>query len=225
MEKKFEKIKKIVERHCSCSAHSMDHILRVYNLCGRLGRGEKIDWQVLKAAALLHDIGRTKEDGDKSGQTDHAVVGAEMAGKILRKLGFSDKKIEHIKHCILTHRYRRSDRPETKEAKILFDADKLDSLGAIGVARSFAWAGRHNAYLYRIADINKYIRQNLGGKINGKIRDKTEHSPQIEYKTKLKFLLKRLYTSKARKIGRERMKYLREFLRKLEKEIKGEVVK
>jgi uncharacterized protein len=187
----------------------------------RLGQGAKIDWQVLKAAALLHDIGRAEEDKDKSGKIDHAVVGAEMAEKILEKLGFSDEKIRHIKHCILTHRYRRGDKPKTKEAKILFDADKLDSLGAIGAARAFSWAGRHNAHLYRTADINKYIRQNLGGKINGKIKDKTEHSPQIEYKTKLKFLVRRLYTPQARKIGRERKGYLKEFLRRLEKEVKG----
>ncbi len=221
MEKKFEKIKRIVEKELFCSAHKMDHIMRVYNLCLHLAKGEKIDFDVLKAAALLHDIGRDEEDKDESGATDHAIVGAKMAEKILKKMKFSREKTERIKHCILAHRYRGAEAPETKEAKILFDADKLDSLGAIGVARGFAWVGRHNAYIHRVADVKKYTRQNLGGEIKGIIRDKTRHSPQIEFETKLKFLVNKLYTKKAKKIGRKRMRYLENFLKRLEKEIKG----
>ena len=222
MEKKFERIKKIVEKKLSCSAHKMDHIMRVYNLCLRLARGEKVNLAVLKAAALLHDIGRAEEDKDKSGATDHAIAGAKMSAPILKKLKFSSNEIKHIEHCILTHRYRAGRRPETLEAKILFDADKLDSLGAIGIARAFVWVGKNEANIYKMLD-KAYIKDNLNGNAHGRIKDKTKHSPQIEFETKLKFLEDKLYTKKAKKIGKERMKYLKNFMYRLEKEIKGEL--
>ncbi len=96
MEKKFQKIKDIVERELSCSAHSMDHVMRVYNLCLHLAENENIDLDILKTAALLHDIARVKEDNDSTGNTDHAILSSEMASPILRNLGFSEDKIKYI---------------------------------------------------------------------------------------------------------------------------------
>jgi len=222
MEEKFQKIKEIVERELSCSAHNMDHIMRVYNLCLHLAENENIDLDILKAAALLHDIARVKEDNDSTGNTDHAILSSEMAGRILRNLEFSEDKIKCIQDCIVSHRYRTGNRPQIKEAQILFDADKLDVLGAIGVARSFVWIGRNNAKIYADVDIDEYIKDNLGGKINGRIQDKTKHSPQIEFETKLKFICDKLYTKKAKQICAERTKFYKNFLDRLEKEIKGE---
>ncbi|KPJ57205.1 phosphohydrolase [Parcubacteria bacterium DG_74_2] len=222
MEEKFRKIKEIVEKELSCSAHSMDHVMRVYNLCLHIAENEEIDLDILKAAALLHDIARVKEDNDFTGNTDHAILSSKMAAPILQKLSFSDDKIKHIQDCIVSHRYRTGNKPQTKEARILFDADKLDVLGAIGIARSFVWVGRNNAKIYANVDIDEYIKDNLGGKINGRIQDKTKHSPQIEFETKLKFLCDKLYTNKAKKICRERTKFYKNFLNRLEKEIKGE---
>ena len=94
-----------------------------------------VDIDILLTAVLLHDIARVKEDQDNTGKTDHAIVGAEMAEIILKKLNYPPEDIEKIKHCIQTHRYRTSSPPASKEAKILFDADKLDLLGALGIAR------------------------------------------------------------------------------------------
>lgn len=221
MNQKFQKIKKAVKKELSCSAHDMDHVIRVYNLAMRLAKNEKVDREVLKAAVLLHDIARVKEDNDHSGKTDHAILSAKMAAPILKKLKFKDKKIKHIQECIISHRYRTGEKPKTKEAKILFDADKLDVIGAIGIARSFVWVGRNNAKIYRKTDIKKYVNDNLGGKVNGRIRDKTKHSPQIEFQTKLKFLIDKLYTKKAKKIGRERLEFYKNFLKRLKKEIDG----
>jgi len=225
MKSKFEKIKSIVEKELvgSDSAHNMDHVMRVYNLCLHLAKGEKIDLDVLKAAALLHDIARVKEDDDHSGKTDHALLGAKMAESILKIFHFSKDKIGHIKNCIVSHRYRTGRDPVTTEAKILFDADKLDTIGAIGVARSFVWVGRNNAKIYSDVNIEKYAKDNLGGKINGRIRNKKLHSPQIEYKTKLIFLLNKLHTKKAKEICKKRIKFYDNFLKRLEKEIKGEL--
>lgn len=223
MEQKFQKIKKFVEKELSCSAHNMDHVMRVYNLSLHLAEGEKVDLEVIKAAALLHDIARAREDNDRSGNINHAILGSQMAISILKKLGFSKEKIKHIQDCIISHRYRTGDEPKTKEAQILFDADKLDALGAIGVARGFVWVGKHNAQIYSDVNIKNYIDDNLGGKINGRIKDKTKHSPQVEFETKFKFLTSKLHTDKTRKIGKERTEFYKSFLKRLKKEINGEI--
>ena len=217
---KFQKIKKIVEKEVDCSAHGMDHIMRVYNMCLTLAKGEKADLEVLKAAALLHDIGGSREMADPSGKTDHAVEGAKMAESILQKLGFAEKKIRHIQDCIVSHRYRSDNQPKTIEAKILFDSDKLDVLGAIGIARGLAWVGKNGAYIYRKTSLEKYAKENLaGGKPGGRIKDKTKHSPQMDFETKLKFIPGKLYTKKAKRIGKERMIYTKDFLKRLEREV------
>ena len=221
MEQKFQKIKEIVEKELSCSAHNMDHVMRVYNLALRLAENEDVDLEVLQASVLLHDIARVKEDNDFTGKIDHAILGAKMSKPILEKLGFPTEKIKHIQNCIVAHRYRTGHKPRTLEAKILFDADKLDALGAIGVARSFVWVGRNDAKIYRKIDIEKYAMENLGGKINGKIQDKTKHSPQIEFETKLKFLPEKLYTEKGKKMAEERLDFYKAFLNRLEQEIEG----
>jgi uncharacterized protein len=222
-EKNFQKIQVAVEKELSCSAHNMDHVLRVYNLALHLAKGENVDLDVLKAAALLHDIARVKEDNDQTGQTDHAILSAEMCVQILKEVNFSAEKIKHVQDCIISHRYRTGNEPKTLEAKILFDADKLDTIGAIGIARSFVWVGGNKAKIYSDIDLDKYIAENLGGKINGRIQDKTKHSPQIEYKTKLVFLAEKLNTAKAKEVCKERLEFFENFLKRLEQEIKGEI--
>lgn len=224
MEEKFQKIKEAVEKELSCSAHNMDHIMRVYNLSLHLAENEDVDMDVLKAAALLHDIARVKEDNDPTGNTDHAVLSAEMVEPILQELNFTKEQIKHIEDCIISHRYKTGNEAKTTEAKILFDADKLDAVGAIGIARGFVWIGRNNGKIYAdTSDIDKYINENLGGKINGRIQDKTKHSPQMEYEIKLKFLIDKMYTEKAKEVCKERTEYLKNFLDRLEREINGEL--
>ena len=223
MEQKFQKIKEIVEKELSCSAHSINHVMRVYNLALHLAENEDVDFDVLKASALLHDIARVKEDNDPTGKTDHAILSSEMAVPILKKLSFSEEKIKHIQDCIISHRYRTGNEAKTKEAQILFDADKLDTLGAIGIARSFVWVGRNNAKIYTDINIEEYINENLGGKINGRIQDKTKHSPQIEFETKLKFLITKLHTEKAKEVCKERIEFYKSFLDRLKREINGEL--
>lgn len=221
------KIRKIKEIACkklnSCSAHEIDHVTRVCNICLHLAKGENVNLEVLQAAALLHDIGGLKEINDPSGKTDHAVVGAEIAGPILKKVGFSEKEIEHIQGCIRSHRYKTENKPQTKEAQILFDADKIDTLGALGIARAYVWIGRNRGRIYARPNIKKYIKGNMDGKINGRIKDKTKHSPQIEFEVKYKFLKDKLYTKKAKKVAQERTKFMKSFLDRLEKEIKGKL--
>ena len=220
---KFAKIREAVEKVLSCSAHDMDHINRVYNLCMHLAEGEDVDMGVLKAAALLHDIARVKEDNDNTGNTDHAVESSKMAVPILTGLGFPDEMILNIQNCIISHRYRTGIKPESKEAEILFDADKIDTMGALGVARGFIWVGRNNARMYTDIDIEEYIRENLGGERKGRIQDKTKHSIYIEYETKIKHLLDLLHTEKAKEVGKKRLKFFKDFLDRLEKEVNSEL--
>lgn len=229
MTEKFEKIKDIVEKEMSQekdSTHDIDHILRVYNLAMKMVESEpSVDMDVLQAAVLLHDIGGAKEANDSSGQTDHAVVGAEMAKGILENSGFSNDQIKHVQACILSHRYRTDSKPETLEAKIVHDADRLETVGAIGLARTFSWIGRHRAKIFKKVDnIEDYAKENLvGGKVNGRIIDKPKHSAQINYETKEKYILDSLYTDTAKKIGAERLAFYKGFLDRLEREVNGEL--
>jgi len=89
-------IRDVVVKELECSAHNMDHVDRVYNLCLKISEGENVDLDVIKASALLHDIARVKEDMDSTGKTDYAVLGSNMAEQILKKLNFSEDKIKHI---------------------------------------------------------------------------------------------------------------------------------
>lgn len=224
MKKIIEEIRKFAEKHLvnnKDSAHSIDHVMRVYNLAIKLAKNEKVDLDVIKIAVLLHDIGGKRELKDPSGKTDHAVESAKMAEPFLKKLGLPKDKINHISDCIISHRYRSEKKPKTLEAKIVFDADKLDGTGAIGAARGFVWVGKNNAHIYKEVDIKKYVKENLGGKINGRIQDKTKHSPQINWETKDKRIVDYLYTQKAKKIAKQRVVFSKLFFSKLKKEIKG----
>jgi len=228
MEKKYEKIKKIVEKELigADAVHDINHIMRVYRWAIKIAKSEKdIDFDVLIPAILLHDIGHPAEQKDKSRKTWHVEVSAKMAQKILKNFAYSQEKINKITHCVLTHSYRKTGpkmKPKTKEAEILSDADKLDALGAVGIARSYIWVGLNNAKLYTDISVKDYIKNNLiNGRKAGRIKDKTKHSPIIEYETKLKYLPGKLYTKKAKKTAKERLNYMKLFFDRLKKEIKG----
>jgi uncharacterized protein len=226
MKAKYQRIREIAERELSCPAHSMEHGVRVYNLCLRLAKYESliVDLDVLKTAALLHDIARVEEFRDKTGSIDHATLGAEMSDKILRTLGYSEDKIAHVKHCIASHRIRGKIKPQTKEAKILFDADKLDELGAIGVGRSFMMAGQYGQKIYSDISIKEYLKDNvIGEKADGRFRDVSKHASNLEFKLILRHMPERLYTQKAREIAKERVQFMENFFERLKREIKGEL--
>jgi uncharacterized protein len=117
------------------SAHDFDHVLRVYNIALKLAKNQRVDLEVIKIAVLLHDIGMGKEI--KNSSCDHAIESAKLAKPFLIKLGLNEKRIDHILDCIKSHRYRTDNKPKTLEAKIVFDADKIDSLGAIGIIKGY----------------------------------------------------------------------------------------
>jgi uncharacterized protein len=219
-EQKHKKIIEVVKDKLTCSAHNLDHIFRVYNLCLLIAKHEEnVDLDILIPAALLHDIARVEESNDKTGTVDHAVLGSEQAGEILKQLSYDEEKIQKIKHCIKTHRFRTGNVPETIEAKILFDSDKLDAIGATGIARSFMLSGQFGQRLAFDSSIDDYLKENTAE--NGRVKDMSKHSPLIEYEVKLKKIPNKLYTDKAIEIGKERIKIMEAYFDNLKLELKG----
>jgi uncharacterized protein len=230
MEAEYKRLKAIVEKEMkgASPAHDFDHVMRVYNLCMKLAKHyPRVDLAVLKTSALLHDIARLREDKDghsHSLKVDHAVLGAKMSAAILTKLGYSDERIAQVTHCIRVHRFRGENQPITIEAKILSDADKLDVLGATGIARSFTIGGECGQKIYSDIPVDEYVKKNfVGGKVNGRIIDPSEHSPNLEFETKFKRVPEKLYTEEARKIAKHRFGFMEQFFDRLKKEIAGEL--
>lgn len=127
------------------TVHDMDHIYRVLNFALYIAEQEQsVDYDVLIASALLHDIGR---DGKNGG---HNVTGAEMARNFLKGIDFPKEKIEGVYHAIITHSNGMNCERKTLEAKILYDADKLEAIGVMGIARAFLYAGNVNHPLYTL---------------------------------------------------------------------------
>ncbi|WP_097027158.1 HD domain-containing protein [Clostridium peptidivorans] len=215
---KHKKIIEIVQDKLTCSAHNLDHVFRVYNLCLLLAKYEKdVKLEILIPSALLHDIARVEESQDKTGEIDHAVLGSVIAEDILRNLEYEEDKIEKIKHCIITHRFRTGNEPNSIEAKILFDSDKLDVIGASGIARIFMLAGQFGQRLTVDETLNDYLKSNTVE--NGRLKDVSKHTPLIEYEVKLKKIPDKLYTQKAKEIGKERLNFMEKYFNRLKLEI------
>jgi len=209
----FEKIKEEAKTYFKNAkgSHDWSHVERVYNLALRIGKKEKADLEVIKLAAILHDIGRKIED-ETNGKIDHAEIGAKMAKEILEKYNVEKEKIEKVVYCIQTHRFRKNKRPETKEAKVLFDADKLDSIGAIGIGRAFLFAGEIGAKFYdKDVDVKK---------IKEYSRDATVYR---EYMVKLRKIKNKMFTKEGKRIAEERHRFMVEFFKRLDKEVEGKL--
>lgn len=210
LEKIEEAAKKFMEN--SKPAHDFDHVKRVMRLVERIGRAENGDLEILRAAALLHDIGRIEEE--KTGEC-HAEKGALLARKILMDCGFPESKIEAVLHCIESHRFRGNLKPRSLEAKILYDADKLDAIGAIGIARAYSFGGERGQKLYtNSTKVNKF---ELKKQID------LEHTPVVEFAIKLGKIKEHLYTKTAREIARGRHRFMVKFYERLQKEVEGEL--
>ena len=196
------------------AAHDFDHVLRVLKLAERIGRAEGADMEILRTAVLLHDVARAAED---RGGRCHAELGAEQVRGILS--GHPLDRVEAVARAIATHRFRKSDKPETLEARILYDADKLDAIGAIGVARAYAIAGRCSQRLW--AQVPREYAQRS---VHDARKDLTDsgHTPVHEFVFKLSRLRDTLFTPAARAIAAQRHAYMVQFFERLEQEVEGE---
>ena len=205
------RIKKIAKTYFDGArgSHDWEHTLRVCRLCERIGPVEGADMQVLLIAAYLHDIGRTDQD-TSNGAACHAEKGARMAEPILDQLPLSVAQKQNILHCIKFHRFRSNGKPKTPEARVLFDADKLDAIGAVGVARAYLFAGEIGACLHNPdIDVEKaklYSKDDTGFR---------------EFKVKLCKIKDRMLTREGRKLARDRHTFMEIFFNRFLEEYQG----
>ena len=131
-------------------AHDFDHVMRVYTNAKKIVKEEKADEKLVLSAALLHDIVSYSKSSKRSKFS--SIDSAKKSKIILKKYGFSEKEITIVSDAIKDHSFSQNKVPETLEGKILQDADRLDALGAIGIARVFATSGSLNRPFYNIDD-------------------------------------------------------------------------
>lgn len=195
------------------AVHDFSHIERVYKMSERLAVAEGADLEIVHAAALLHDADGTTPGSDA--RLEHHLRSAEFAGKILQDEGWSDERIQAVQHCVRAHRFRGdAEPPTTIEAKCLFDADKLDVLGAIGAIRVSVYAALAGTPFYSQPS-QQFIE--TGKEVEGEL-----HSAYHEHLFKLRNVEERLFTKTAREIARARSEYLDGFFEQLIAEINGD---
>ena len=208
--KMYDKIEEFMFNCMRDSAHDPEHIFRVlYQSLGIASkRTEKINHDVLITSCLLHDIGREKQYSDP--KICHAEIGGIMAKDFLLKNEWSEKDAEHVNKCISSHRFRGDNIPDSIEAKILFDSDKLDVVGFLGIARTLLYEGKVGYNLYSVN--------------NGKIiygEQKTDEETFLkEYNQKLKSLYDKFYTEEAKKQANKYKEHAQLFYDKLIEQIK-----
>ncbi len=191
------------------SAHDSLHVCRVlYQALNIAKTHPEVNRDILIASCLLHDIGRQAQFDNPA--LCHAVEGGKMAYAFLLDLGWPEADCRHVRDCVTTHRYRSDNPPKTIEAQILFDADKLDVTGALGIARSLAYQGHLGTPLYCVDE-------------NGAVQDGSEAGAEDsflrEYHFKLRKLYDRFYTPEARKIAQQRKAILTAFYEELLEEV------
>ncbi len=195
------------------TVHDFSHIERVYKMSERLALAEGADLEIVHAAALLHDADGTTPGSDS--RREHHLRSAEFAGRILAEEGWQEDRIQAVQHCIRAHRFRGDvEPPATLEAKCIYDADKLDVLGAIGAVRVTVYAALAGAPVYAKPS-QQFIE--TGKEMEGEL-----HSAYHEHLFKLKKIEKKLFTETARQIARQRSQYLDGFFDQLIAEINGE---
>jgi uncharacterized protein len=193
------------------SSHGWDHAERVWNLCRRIGRAEGADLEVLELAAFLHDIGRPEEKAS-GGEVCHAVAGAARARLILEEQGYGEGTVDRVVHCIASHRFRRNgEQPRTLEARVLFDADKLDAIGAVGVGRAFLFAGEVGARLH-----------NPEADIPNTQAYSSEDTAFREFSVKLQRVKDRILTETGKRIAEDRHRFMVDYFDRLTQEVQGE---
>ena len=189
----FSQIDKYMLECMKDSAHDKEHVYRVLYLALDIAKNESnVNMDVLIAACLLHDIGRLEEFEDP--KLRHEQVGGQKAYNYLIENNWTEKSAQYVRNCILSHRFRSDNSPDSIEAKILFDSDKLDAVGTLGIARTLLYKGIVSEPLYSLD-------------AQGNVLDGTEDDqPSFfrEYKYKLEKLYDKFYTQRGIQIAKER---------------------
>jgi uncharacterized protein len=207
----LEQILKTVELllHNQYPAHDFQHILRVYKNAEMISRQEDgVDLDIVLAAALLHDLVVYPKGSSKT------INSADDSADVAKRILFGHKKypiekIEKVADTIRTHSYSKKLIPSTLEGKILQDADRLDAIGAIGIARTFSVGGSENRSLYNPADPFCESERRL---------DDTQWTLD-HIKKKLMILKNSMHTKTAKKLAEQRTEFMELFLNQLRKEL------
>ncbi|HSV85020.1 MAG TPA: HD domain-containing protein [Levilinea sp.] len=194
------------------AVHDFDHVRRVYDMAEKLAQAVGADLEIVRAAALLHDVEGTAPG--EAARHNHHHASAGFAAQVLAAEGWNEERIAAVQHCIRAHRFR-DDRepPATIEAKVLFDADKLDVLGAIGVTRVVVYAALAGEPLYAQPS-PRFLR-------SGEKEPGEPHSAYHEFIFKLAHLKDRLFTPAARALAEQRHQFLQDFFDQLKLEMDG----
>jgi len=186
------------------ASHDFQHIERVYqNALAILHTEPKADAEVVKIAVLLHDVSDKKYTDSK-----------EQENKLIAELSLNDEKKQHIRDCIAQVSFNGGNELEATslEAKIVRDADRLDAIGAIGIARTFAYGGAKGRKLY---DETEEARMNMTEEA---YRNKNTASVTHFYE-KLLLLKDLMVTEKGKQMAKERHQFMVLFLEQLKNEI------
>jgi uncharacterized protein len=200
------------------AAHDYDHLLRAMALADTIQAHEGGDQATIWAAVALHDIGQTRERRDGG---DHAQIGAAMAAELLTNTIFPQESIPAVQQAIRDHRMTGGTIPQSLEGRILYDADKLDSLGAVGIARLYCITGHYNQKVY--TPLPSDITQPVDPLLVRQLRRRPDYSPSVEFNLLFGDLPNRMMTPTGRELALERYAYMKGFFTRLRKEVEGEL--
>ena len=182
--------------------HDWFHIERVCKVAKTIAEKENVDLLVVELGALLHDIADSKfHDGDES-------IGPRVAGEFMNQLNLSADTIEHVQQIIRHISFKGGNQSQSftsKELKVVQDADRLDAIGAIGIARAFNYGGYKNRSLY-----NPAIPPQMG---MTKEEYKKNKGPTINhFYEKLLLLKERMNTPAGKAMAERRHQFMQQFL-------------
>lgn len=200
------------------TAHDHEHIARVIAIAESIQAHEGGDLPTIWAAVALHDSGQPRE---RRHGGDHALIGAEMAGELLSGTDFPQDAIPGVQQAIRDHRMTGGATPRSLEGRILYDADKIDSLGAVGIGRLYCITGYYHQKVY--SPVPTDIVEPVDPFILRELRRRPDYSPFIEFRLLFGNLPQRLMTQTGRELARERYAFMEEFFSRLEREIRGEL--
>ena len=200
----IENLKKIAKSKLTKNdpGHDFEHVMRVYRNAERICKSENGNEKLILSAVLLHDIVKIKN------RKDSALKSAKLSEKFLKENHFLDDEIIIISDAIKEHSFSKGKTPSTVEGKILQDADRLDAIGAIGLARVFSFSGSNNRPFYDPKDPfseNRVINDN---------KWTLDHFFQ-----KLLTLEKKMNTKTGKTLAKKRTKILKNFLKEIKSEI------
>ena len=198
------------------ASHDYDHIVRVMTLADTLQKQEGGELLIIWAAVALHDIGQERERRDGG---DHALIGAEMAADLLTNTRFPQHAIPAVQEAIREHRLTGGIVPHTVEGRILYDADKIDCLGATGISRLYCITGLYNQKIYSTLPAD--IIEPVDPLRVRELRRSPDYSPNIEFQLLFGNLSERMTTTTGRILAQERYDYMANFFSRLQQEIEG----